>query len=352
MPISVSGQDGWEWVGMRRDIVSNEVGGRGSAAALRRTSRRLATIATVACLAVLLPTPLSASAARSPGGKTTTSGWQVKTTGDRVQVLDADGVVATFTVGARTVNVRGTSRVLAEPSTTTATVTSKTRVRLLPQPFSGTVNRDWLTAALADTSPDLVELATQYLPGAPEVRDARGALLSSDASYGPLQADGTRQEGSDFNDYLGVAWTYGATTDAPEANQYAALDCSGYVRMVFGYRAGMKLTLDPDGVGLPRRAVQMAASAPGVVTVPNAGTQPTSTSTLLPGDLVFFDASTDDGTAIDHVGMYLGTDSTGAARFVSSRKTADGPTLGDLGGRSTLTGTGYWAAAWRSARRL
>lgn len=332
--------------------VVNSSSSRSRERAARRTARRLVAIATVACLVVLFPAPLAATAARAPGGKTSTSGWQLKTTGNRVQVLDAKGVVATFTVGARSVTVRGATRVLSEPSTTAATVTSTTRVRLLDQPFGGTVDRTWLTAALADTSPDLVDLATQYLPGAPEVLDAQGILVSSDASYGPLQADGTRQEGSDFNDYLGVSWSYGSTTDAPETAQYAALDCSGYMRMVWGYRAGVPLTLDPDGVGLPRRAVQMAASAPGVLIVPDTGAKPSSTSALLPGDLVFFDASTDDGSAIDHVGMYLGTDSTGAARFVSSRKTADGPTLGDLGGRSTLTGTGYWATAWRSARRI
>jgi len=50
--------------------------------------------------------------------------------------------------------------------------------------------------------------------------------------------------------------------------------------------------------------------------------------------------------------MYLGVDSGGHHRFVSSRKTANGPTLGDLGGKSLLDGTGHYAVSFRAARRL
>jgi cell wall-associated NlpC family hydrolase len=167
-----------------------------------------------------------------------------------------------------------------------------------------------------------------------------------------LQPDGTRQEGSDFNDYLGISASYGGVIDSPEQDQFGSLDCSGFVRMVFGYRAGLPLVLDPDGLGLPRRSFQMLASAPGVAVLPNVGTRPTSLSRLLPGDLLFFDASTGDGAQIDHVGIYLGTDSAGAPRFLSSRKTVDGPTMGDVGGRSTLFGTGLYATAFRAARRV
>jgi cell wall-associated NlpC family hydrolase len=112
------------------------------------------------------------------------------------------------------------------------------------------------------------------------------------------------------------------------------------------------MTLTPDGTRLPRRSFEMAASAPGVVTVPNTGTKPTSTAALAPGDLLFWDASTNDGTQIDHVGIYLGLDSADAPRFISSRKTVDGPTLGDVGGKSLLSGTGLYATSWRAARRL
>lgn len=280
--------------------------------------------------------------------------WRFKTLGSpaRVQVLDGSGVVATFTVGARTVNVRGPVRTLAEPGTTAATVTSTTRVRMLPAPFAGEVDQAWLQAALADPSPDVLALSVQYVVGAPSVVDGSARVVSGDASYGPLLPDGTRQEGSDFNDYLGIPWTYDGLVDNPEAGQLGSLDCSGFIRMVWGYRSGLALILNPDGVRLPRRAHQMMSSGPGLVTVANSGTQPSSTGALAPGDLVFFDASADDGTAVDHVGLYLGVDSAGAARFISSRKTADGPTLGDVGGKSVVSGTGLYARAWRAARRL
>ncbi|SNR59373.1 NlpC/P60 family protein [Blastococcus mobilis] len=270
---------------------------------------------------------------------------------DRVVVRDDLGPVATFTVGSRTVGLRGPQRTFSE-STTTARVISTTWVRLLAQPFKGTVDYGWLAARIGDTSEDVLELARQYVTGAPERRDAAGLRIAGDASYGPLQADGTRAEGSDFNDYLGMHWSYRTEVDQPETDQFGALDCSGYVRMVFGHRAGISMTLQPDGLALPRRAVQMSDSAPGVVVIPDSGTRPTSLAALLPGDLIFFDASTDDGTLIDHVGIYLGIDSAGAPRFLSSRKSADGPTMGDIRGRSTLSGTGLYATAFRAARRV
>lgn len=329
-----------------------------------RLSRRSATCLRVAvglaALVVAGPGTVPDAAARStaparPGPAATTSTWTFKSLSSpsRVQVLDGGTQpVATFTAGARTVTLRGPSRTFAEPSTTSATITSTTWVRLLPRPFNGTVDQTWLAGMLADRSPDVLAVALQYVTGAPTVTAADGSVLSSDASYGPVQADGTRQEGSDFNDYLGVNWAYGSTTDAPEADQIASLDCSGFVRMVFGFRSGVPMTIDPDGTNLPRRAFQMLDSAPGVVTVPNTGLRPSSTSALAPGDLIFWDASTNDGPQIDHVGIYLGEDGAGLPRFVSSRKTVDGPTLGDVGGKSLLSGTGLYAASWRAARRL
>lgn len=296
------------------------------------------------------PARLAASSTSDP------STWTTRTLRSprRVQVLDASGVLATFTVGARTVTLRGATRVLSEPSTTQATVTTSTWVRLLDQPFTGNPDQAWLVARFADTSPDVLATAMQYVTGAPTLTHPSGELVAADASYGPLLADGTRQEGADFNDFLQQTWTYGPERDDPETDQAGALDCSGFVRMVMGYRLGIPLTLAPDGVRLPRRAAQMEASAPGVVTVAHSGGTPSAKAlaALAPGDLVFFDGSTDDGTAIDHVGLYLGRDSAGAPRFVSSRKTVDGPTMGDVGGRSLLTGGGLYAASWRSARRL
>ncbi len=324
-------------------------------------------LASVAVLAIAVTTCVTAQTAAAKPRRTTTTTTAATTvalpgtTGvireerlagpDRVVVRDDLGVVATLTIGARTVTLRGPKRTFAE-STTTATVASTTWVRLLDQPFPGAVDYSWLARRLEDRTPDVLATAQQYVTGAPTRIDADGQRYAGDASYGPLQADGTRAEGSDFNDYLGVAWTYGTYVDEPETDQYGAMDCSGYVRTVLGYRSGIPMSLKSDGVRLPRRAVQMLDSAPGVVVVPNSGARPTSTAKLLPGDLVFFDASTDDGTLVDHVGIYLGSDSAKAPRFVSSRKKADGPTLGDLGGRSTLTGTGLYATSFRAVRRV
>src|SRR4051812_49356926 len=120
--------------------------------------------------------------------------------------------------------------------------------------------------------------------------------------------------------------------------------------MVLGDRLGLLLTLEPDGTALPRRSFERLLSAPGIV--PDTGTRLASTDRFTPGDLVFFDGSSDDGTRIEHVGIYLGKDTAGAPRFISSRRTVTGPTLGDVGGKSVLSGTGHYATAWRAARRI
>jgi cell wall-associated NlpC family hydrolase len=161
----------------------------------------------------------------------------------------------------------------------------------------------------------------------------RGDLqIAGDAAYGPLPPDGTRDEGADFNDYLGLRWLYpNDAPDRPEADQYRCLDCSGY---------------------MPRRSFELYAGATGIILIPNIGTQVADLDLLDVGDLVFFDVESDDGARLDHVGMYLGTDAAGAHRFVSSRATAHGPTFADAGGRSILDGTGTYARRFRGARRL
>jgi cell wall-associated NlpC family hydrolase len=320
---------------------------------MRRTAA--ATVGILLTGAMLVPPGRATAALADIAGTVGTAAWTYRTltAPNRVQVLDAGSTpLATFTVGARTVAVRGPARVFSEPATTTAKIASTTWVRLLPRPFNGTVDAGWLERALATTSPDVLARAAQYVTGAPTRLAGDGSVLADDADYGPLQSDGTRAEGSDFNDYLGKSWSYGSTVDTPETDQAGALDCSGFVRMIFGHRFNVPLTLSPDGTSLPRRSAQMLSSAPGVVTIRNTGVRPLSLAKLAPGDLVFFDGSTDDGTLVDHVGIFLGRDDGGAPRFVSSRKTANGPTLGDVGGRSTLSGTGHYANAWRAARRL
>lgn len=294
------------------------------------------------------PTLSPTVAATSPGHYVVSK----QTNPSRSVVSDDTGHwVGTFTDGAVTVTLVGPARTFSEAGAA-APVTTNVWVRVLPVPFSGTVDEVWLNAVLTDQSSDVLQVAMQYITGALARFNDAGLQIASDAHYGPLLADGTRMEGSDFNDYLGMAWSYGATIDQPESDQSRSLDCSGFVRMVYGYRLGLPLVLDPDGVGLPRRAYQMLDSASGVVVLPNAGAQATDLGSLAPGDLVFFDAATNDGTQIDHVGIYLGRDTAGHARFISSWKMADGDTLGDNGGRSILDGTGLYAVTFRAARRL
>lgn len=134
------------------------------------------------------------------------------------------------------------------------------------------------------------------------------------------------------------------------------------MRMVWGYRHhlpdsgygdSVPLARGPgDGNQLPRRAVEMYDNATGLVLVEDTDQQVTDFDHLDIGDLVFFDGSTDDGDAIDHVGMYLGLDALGNRRFVSSRKTDNGPTFSDRGGASVLNGDGHYARAFRAVRRL
>ena len=267
----------------------------------------------------------------------------------RTIVEDAQGAwVATFTDGARTVALAGPSRRFDE-ATAAHGVTSSTWVRVLPAPFAGQLDGVWLARAREDTSPDVLATSMQYLTGAPKIY-AGGVLVAGDASYGPLR-DGTRPVGSDWHDYQGVVGTAATTTRGPIADRYQSVDCSGYMRLLWGVRSGVPLTGSPNGgVALPRRATQQASEAPGVVPIRDRGTQVTDFSRLQPGDLVFFDAT--PSNEIDHVGVYLGPDDAGRHRFVSSRRSSDGPTMGDYRGASLLDGTGLHARTFRATRRL
>jgi cell wall-associated NlpC family hydrolase len=253
--------------------------------------------------------------------------------------------VALLTDGARSALLGGPERRFAEPSAAAAVLTDAW-VRVLPAPFGGTLDpatAAWVDRATRDQAPDVLALAMQYIDGAPAVLD-NGMQIAGDADYGPLTDLGARLEGADFNDYLGLRWSYpDGTVDRPRGEMFRSVDCSGYMRMIWGFRSGLPLAPGPATTALPRRAVQMAASAPGVTI---------SLDVLQTGDLLFFDADPDDGPAIDHVGMFLGRDGEGHLRFISSRKSANGPTLGDLHGASVLDGPGLYAHAFRTAHRL
>lgn len=279
----------------------------------------------------------------------------------RTVVRDAGGsVLATFTDRARTAVVTGPGRTFEEPGYTDAVVTTTTWVRLVPKPWSSGAEkqgwfRPWLKRALADTSPDVLAVATQYFADAPDKVDDRGLRIAGDASFGPERASGDgRQEASDFYDYLGVQWTFkDGVKERPSTKRRSALDCSGYIRMVFGYRLGYPLLgSNTRGPGLPRRAYAMAEFGPGPLLIPDRGHKPSpvTLSALQPGDLLFF--STDAEPGLDHSAIYLGVDSDGKHRFMSSRSKPDGPTMGDIAGPSILDGNGLFANNFRAARRI
>jgi hypothetical protein len=126
----------------------------------------------------------------------------------------AGEVVATMTDGARTVALLGPVRTFADPDFTAATVTTTAWVRLMPQEWSSGTERQpwfqpWLDHSLGDTSPDMFALAQQYLRGQPADTDRAGVTYRGDAGFGPeVTGAGTRQENSDFYDYLAVSWTF------------------------------------------------------------------------------------------------------------------------------------------------
>jgi cell wall-associated NlpC family hydrolase len=296
--------------------------------------------------------------------------YEVLANPDRIVVTEDAEWVATFTPGCYTVTLAGPARTFSETfrvdgANRTVKVTHSTWVRPAPGPVDEDIDERWLSCALAANhagTPDALAIAMQYIKNAPPV--LLGDLqIAGDASYGPLLPDGSRDEGSDFNDYLGLRWLYPADEpDRPEASQHRCLDCSGYTRMVWGYRHQLPDAGYPDTIPLsrrpqsnttlPRRSFELYESATGIILIENAGTQATDLDILDAGDLVFFDVESNDGTRLDHVGIYLGTDTSGARRFISSRKTANGPTLADAGGRSILNGTGTYARRFRAARRL
>jgi hypothetical protein len=270
---------------------------------------------------------------------------------DRTVVEDADGAwVATFTDGAHTVALAGPTRTFDEPSADHG-VTTDVWVRLLTAPFDGEVDETWLAAALEDPEPDVLGIATEYLEGVPDVFDEDGELVSAAASYGPLQPDGSRPVGSDWHDFRGVDARYGDRVDPADPEEYRALDCSGYTRIVYGFRAGLPLSLRPDGgTSLPRRSFEQAAEAPGVTPISD-GTL--DADELQAGDLVFMDSPLDDDGRIDHVGIYVGVDDGGHHRFLHSRPSADGPTIGgDDVHPSILDGDGHYARGFEATRRL
>jgi len=316
--------------------------------------------------------------------------------------------LAKFTTGCRTVLLYGSQRELTDAHTD-AIVAHNMYVRLLPEPFTGELPFEWLRSQLSSTEPDILALALQYGPLQENLFDTGGVLLAGDASYGPLREDedgmlsgprvGRRRIGADFHDFMQVSWTApDGELVMPRAEFAGCLDCSGFVRMVFGWRSGMPLSIAPQPGYLPRYSWHMWWNGPGR-TIIDAAEDETQTerdeaawqasgwiassagvvraeeeqkqapipdnqtaqqvwvqspdldlSLLAPGDLVFFQRSTKPRT--NHVGVFMGLDDRGDYRFVHSRTGLNGPTFGDDHESSILNGTAKFARQFRGARRL
>ncbi|HEY3482699.1 MAG TPA: hypothetical protein VGL02_27755, partial [Streptomyces sp.] len=240
----------------------------------------------------------------TPGTATTTAvptgGYQYERLAapGRTVVRDAAGsVLGTFTDGARTALLTGPARTWSEPRTTTATVHSTAWVRLMPTAWkegreTSAWFRAWFPKTLADRSPDVLGTAFEYGDGAPDRRKDDGLRYAGDAAFGPRVPGESqtsfhyRDEKSDFYDYLGIPWTFpDGTHQTPEKARYGDVDCSGFMRLVWGYRNGYPMhTTNTPGIGLPRRAYAIAAYAPGVLLIPDTKQQPTDLSVLQPGD--------------------------------------------------------------------
>ncbi|QRP50435.1 NlpC/P60 family protein [Amycolatopsis sp. FDAARGOS 1241] len=276
----------------------------------------------------------------------------------RTVVRDSAGVqLASFTDGSRTVMLTGPSRTFTEPRFTKVSVTSTAWIRLAPQEWQAGAEKqkwftDWLPKTVGDTSPDVLAIALQYTDGAAD-RMAKSLRVGGDASFGPDSAEG-RLEKSDFYDYLGVDWDFpGGVHENAEPMRARSLDCSGFVRMVYGYRSGYPLLgTNTEGPGLPRRAWALSELGPGTEVIHDEKKQVTNFSELQPGDILFFNLEPQLGPKVSHTGIYLGIDSDGHRRVLSSRKVANGPTFGDAGGVSLIDGSGTYAKAFRAAKRL
>lgn len=241
------------------------------------------------------------------------------------------------------------------------TITHNTWVRVLAQPFNGQWTpqlADQIRAWAVDSSPDALSYALMYITGAPAVTSPAlgGAQIAGESKYGPNDADGTRMEGADFHEYMGLGWTFvsGETVPAPDPKWQKCLDCSGFVRMIYGFHMGIPMVRDQDinGLNLPRRTRDIGPNGPGVIIAQGVGSPPPLSSMQI-GDVPHFDATT-EATAgeVDHNGIYLGVDQHGHPRFINSRKTPNGPTFGDLGGSSALDGTELYATTLRIIRRF
>jgi cell wall-associated NlpC family hydrolase len=307
--------------------------------------------------------PLLETDTGQKGGKQT---WERLKNPERSVLRGASGqVLATFTDGARTATLRGPSRTFSEPANTKSRVVTEDWVRLMPETWRKGAEsekwfKDWFKEFYGSEEDDLFAYAFQYVEGAPAKKDDEGVQYAGDAFFGPFKEDGVdRLEQNDFYDYLGTSYTFrDGTTMQPHQERFRSLDCSGFMRMIWGYRARFPLAAtNKVGDGLARTADGMARSKTGVDIIKLQGpspwyTRPKNIDVVQPGDLLFFKMDHRTANHMDHVALYLGTDTDGHRVFVSSRKEVNGPTMGDKGGASRIDGNGFYAGLLRSAKRL
>lgn len=285
--------------------------------------------------------------------------------------------VAWFTTGSYTVHMLGPSRTFTSGDPAAVTITHASWVRTMAQPFTGSMSKSsmtsWLNAARAVNcsaptgTPDILAIAHEYTEG-----------QANDAGY---------DLGADFNDYLGTSWLpLDGLLQLADPLEKGKLDCSGFQRLVWGHRTNFTYNLVASKIplsfnafsnALPRESWEIYQSGPGKAIVPfrvapagatavNGGAPSTAElAALQVGDLVFFDGDCDysvvspscgtSASAITHVGTFVGKDSGGRYRFVSSRASADGPTIGNGSGWSVFDANPtsmFYPKRFRAARRL
>lgn len=283
-------------------------------------------------------------------------------TGPDRTIISKDGkTLAVLTDGCQTGVFYGPERRFPNPNDGPTEVVTSAYVHVLQSPYAAGDEISLSIAGLIHDptiQPDVFEVATEYLDGAPRMVDQERMIVAGQAGYGQEGEDGGGlQIGADFHDYLGKDWTTpsGAVRTADPA-EYQKLDCSGYVRMIYGYRLGIAIGLNEADGSIPRTSKNQAATGPGIIIADGDGTHITMPANALPGDLVFFD-KTPGLSGVHHVGIVFG-DAAGNLRMIHSAPGADGPTFGNwqstIGATLTsrLTGTGYYATGITTIRRF